>query len=119
MKHDAFRGHLDLLLLGALRAGPGHGYAVLNTLRERSSGDLDFTEGAVYPALHRLEDRGLLASEWEPVAGRRRRVYRITDAGLTALDAEQRDWRSLVSAVDRVLQPEPRRRSGAATQALA
>ena len=119
MKHDAFRGHLDLLLLGALRAGPGHGYAVLNTLRERSGGDLDFTEGAVYPALHRLEDRGLLVERMgaggRPAPSRlphhRRRVDRAR--------AEQRDWRSLVSAVDRVLRPEPRRRSGAATEALA
>ena len=97
------RGHLDLVLLSTLHQEPGHGYAVITALRERTGGDLDLTEGSVYPALHRLQDQGLLDSVWQPVAGRRRRVYRVTEAGAAALRAERRDWRSLVNAVESVL----------------
>ena|SRR5664279_2226002 len=103
MKVDRVKGHLDLVLLGILSVSPGHGYAVITALRERTEGMLDLTEGSVYPALHRLEDQGLLASDWYPVAGRRRRVYRLSPAGTQALRAERRDWRLLVSAVEAVL----------------
>lgn len=103
MKVDRIKGHLDLLLLGVLSQAPGHGYAVISALRERSDGMLELTEGSVYPALHRLEDLGLLTSDWQPVAGRRRRMYRVTPAGEKALRAERRDWRALVTAVEAVL----------------
>jgi DNA-binding PadR family transcriptional regulator len=105
MKPDRTRGHLDLVLLGVLRDQPGHGYEVITSLRERSGGLFDRPEGSVYPALHRLEDQGLLASEWEAVGGRRRRVYRLTRKGADALVEEQRDWRALVAAVDAALRP--------------
>ncbi|HTY72040.1 MAG TPA: helix-turn-helix transcriptional regulator [Actinomycetes bacterium] len=105
MSTDRLRGQLDLVLLGALADSPGHGYEVISTLRERSEGFLDLAEGSVYPALHRLEDQGLLASDWQPVSGRRRRVYRITPDGRTALRAQTRDWHALRAAVDRVLRP--------------
>ena len=107
MRVDGVKGHLDLVLLGVLNHGPGHGYAVITTLRERTDGLLDLAEGSVYPALHRLEDLGLLVSEWEPVAGRRRRVYSVTSAGLGALRAERQGWQTLVSAVESVLRPGP------------
>jgi len=105
MRTERVRGHLDLLLLEILSAGPGHGYAVITVLRERSGGLLDLTEGAVYPALHRLEDQGLLTSDWQSFAGRRRRIYAMAPAGANALQAQRRDWRLLVSAVDAVLAP--------------
>jgi DNA-binding PadR family transcriptional regulator len=105
MKVDRVKGHLDLVLLSIIDQDPGHGYAVITALRERTDGNLALTEGAVYPALHRLEDLGLLTSEWQPVAGRRRRLYRTTQAGRKALQAELRDWQALVSAVDAVLTP--------------
>ena len=105
MRTERVRGHLDLLLLEILGAGPGHGYAVITTLRERSGGALDLTEGAVYPALHRLEDQGLLTSDWQPFDGRRRRIYAVTPAGGVALQAQRRDWRLLVSTVNAVLTP--------------
>jgi DNA-binding PadR family transcriptional regulator len=105
MKVDKVRGHLDLVLLGILGQQPGHGYAVITALRERTDGVLDLPEGSVYPALHRLEDLGLLASEWGPVGGRRRRVYHLTERGSAALATERRDWRSLVAAVDAALRP--------------
>ena len=100
------RGHLDLVLLEILSHHPGHGYAVIAMLRERTAGRLDLTEGAVYPALHRLEDLGLLTSEWAPVAGRRRRLYRISEPGLVALQAQRRDWRALVGAIESILGPK-------------
>ena len=99
------KGHLDLLLLGILNRSPGHGYAVITALREQSQGTLDLTEGAVYPALHRLEDIGLLTSEWQPVRGRRRRLYRLTEDGKKSLAGERREWRTLVQAVESVLRP--------------
>ncbi len=103
MKADGASGHLDLVLLGVLGHGPGHGYAVITAVRDLTNGTLELTEGSVYPALHRLEDLGLLASEWEPVSGRRRRVYRITAAGTAALHTQRRGWQTLVSAVESVL----------------
>ena len=103
MGADVTKGQLDLLLLRVLADGERHGYAVITALREHSVGQFDLAEGSVYPALHRLEARGLLASCWEPTNGRRRRVYSITDAGTAALKAQQREWRSWVAAVEAVL----------------
>lgn len=103
MKVDRVKGHLDLLLLSILNRSPGHGYAVITAVRELSDGTLELTEGAVYPALHRLEDAGLLAGVWDPTSGRRRRVYRLTEDGARALEDERRGWRTLVSSIEAVL----------------
>src|SRR2546429_5858648 len=81
MKAEKLKGHLDLLLLSVLSRGPGHGYEVITRLKVRSGGAFQLPEGTVYPALHRLEDAGLLASGWDVVAGRRRRLYHLTAAG--------------------------------------
>jgi DNA-binding PadR family transcriptional regulator len=107
MKADRVKGHLDLVLLAALADAPGHGYAIISALRERTDGAIDLPEGSVYPALHRLEDLGLIESEWIPAGGRRRRQYRLTDRGADALALEHRDWRHLVSALDALLRPLP------------
>jgi PadR family transcriptional regulator, regulatory protein PadR len=103
MKGDGARGHLDLVLLGVLAGGPGHGYALISALKERTGGVLDLPEGSVYPALHRLEDLGMVASEWKPVGGRRRREYRLTRHGAAALAAERKEWTRLTGAIDAVL----------------
>lgn len=109
MRSESLRGHLDLLLLEILARSPGHGYAVISALRASSGGVLDLTEGAVYPALHRLEDRGLLAADWQEVSGRRRKVYALTSPGREALLDQRRDWRLLATAVEAVLaRHEPR-----------
>jgi PadR family transcriptional regulator, regulatory protein PadR len=100
---DTTRGQLELLALAAVEAGATHGYAVIDRLRSQSGGAFDLPEGTVYPALHRLEQRGLLASEWSDAAGRRRRVYRLTPAGRRALAAGRRDWRTFASAVTAVV----------------
>ena len=99
MNRERIKGHLDLLLLSVLAAGPAHGYAIISALRERSEGTFDLPEGTIYPALHRLEDAGLLSSAWADGDGRRRRVYALTSAGATALAAEQTEWRRFASGV--------------------
>jgi transcriptional regulator len=100
---DTLKGHLDVLVLAVLRAGPAHGYAVIESLRLRSEGAFDLAEGTVYPVLHRLEAAGLLASAWSTAAGRRRRVYRLTRRGRAELAARERDWRAFATAVEAVL----------------
>jgi DNA-binding PadR family transcriptional regulator len=102
MKTDGTRGQLDLLLLAVLRASPAHGYGVIERLRERSGGTFDLPEGTVYPALHRLEREGSVASSWEAVAGRRRRVYRLTTRGTKRLEQQRSAWQDFVRAVDLV-----------------
>src|SRR5438270_11884286 len=109
MRAEGVSGHLDLVLLGVLAASPGHGYAVISELKARTEGVVDLPEGSVYPALHRLEDLGLVVSEWTPVAGRRRRTYRLTSEGHKALAVERREWPRLVSAIDASLAAPPAR----------
>src|SRR6185369_611171 len=98
------RGHLDLVLLATLhQTGPAHGYALIVALRERSDGAFELAEGTVYPALHKLEREGLVASVWRTDAARRRRVYELTAAGATALAQKQSEWARLVDGVAAVL----------------
>jgi DNA-binding PadR family transcriptional regulator len=103
MNRERIKGHLDLLLLSVLAAGPAHGYAIISALRERSEGTFDLPEGTIYPALHRLEDAGLLSSSWAAADGRRRRVYALTDEGAAALAAEQTEWRRFASGIHAVV----------------
>jgi len=103
MNPERLKGHLDGLLLAVVADGPAHGYAVITELARRSAGAFDLPEGTVYPALHRLEAEGLLASGWETVSGRRRRVYRLTHRGRAALGARRGDWRVFAQAVEGVL----------------
>lgn len=111
MKADVVRGHLDMLLLAVVESAPAHGYAISEELRRRSDEALALPEGTVYPALHRLERQGLLASDWETVGGRRRRVYRITRKGLKALGTKRAEWQEFAHTVQSVLGgrawPEP------------
>jgi DNA-binding PadR family transcriptional regulator len=94
---------VDLLLLGVLRRGPAHGYAIISALRERSEGEFDFAEGTIYPALHRLERAGLVESSLESVHGRRRRTYELTVRGRTEFAAQRRAWRSSVANMQAVI----------------
>lgn len=103
MRGEALRGHLDLLLLAAVRARPAHGYAIIENLRLRSGGNLNLPEGTVYPALHRLERAGLLKSRWSEASGRRRRTHEVTERGITELRAQEQDWREFSRAVEGVL----------------
>jgi PadR family transcriptional regulator, regulatory protein PadR len=104
---DLVRGNLDMMLLAILAHGPSHGYAVLQRLRERSNTAFDLPEGTVYPALHRLEKAGLLASGWDESSGRRRRVYSVTKRGRSVLKTKQTEWAGFVQAVEAVLRGAP------------
>ena len=86
MAREQYSGHLDLLLLAALRARPLHGYAIIDQVRRSSGNRFDYPEGTVYPALHRLEDGGLLRSRWGDVDGRRRREYELTARGVERVE---------------------------------
>jgi DNA-binding PadR family transcriptional regulator len=102
MRAEALKGHLDALILSVLAGGPLHGYAIIEELKRRSGGSLDLPEGTVYPALHRLEAAGLLASAWSD-GGRRRRVYRLTTRGKRELGERRSEWSAFSQAVDAVL----------------
>jgi DNA-binding PadR family transcriptional regulator len=105
MKGEVLKGHVDLLLLAALEAGPAHGYAVIKTLRERTREVVNLPEGTLYPALQRLQSAGLLDSSWSKVEGRRRRVYQLTAAGRAALEEERSAWGTFARAVESAIEP--------------
>ena len=97
---EALKGHLDLLLLAILSEGPAHGYAVIESLRDRSSGTFDLPEGTIYPALHRLESQGLLRSRWSEDSARRKRIYQLTPKGQQAFAKHQEEWKKFSKAVN-------------------
>ena len=100
------QGTLDMLILQTLQWGPQHGYAVTQMIRARSSEALQVETGSLYPALHRLEAQGLIASEWKASElNRRAKYYRLTAAGKQRLADEQSKWKLLVKAVTRVMRP--------------
>jgi PadR family transcriptional regulator, regulatory protein PadR len=101
-------GSLDLLILRVLLAGPLHGYAIANHLHQASQAFLKLEEGSLYPALHRLERRGWVASEWgASEANRRAKFYRLTARGKKQLQAETAAWEKMSQAVQRVLNYRP------------
>ncbi len=101
---DLFTGTLDILILRTVRTAPLHGYAIGKVIREGSEGVLAVEEGALYPALHRLERRGLLEAEWgRTETGRRARFYRITGAGTDHLESESARWAEYSGAVTAIL----------------
>lgn len=107
MRGDALKGHLDLLVLAIVAPGPVHGYAVIDSLRERSGGLFDLPEGTVYPVLHRLEKAGLLSSEWAIVGGRRRRTYCLTHDGRESLVDMRTGWQRFADAIGSTLKGAP------------
>ena len=104
MRAEELKGHLDALLLAALEDGPRHGYAVIEALRQSTSGRLDLPTGTIYPALRRLEQAGLIKGAWSVVGGRRRREYRLTAAGREALSGKRADWRDFAATVSAALE---------------
>ncbi len=103
MRAESLKGHLDGMILAVVATAPAHGYAVIEELKRRSAGTFDLPEGTVYPALHRLEADGLLASSWASAGGRKRRIYRLTRRGRSALAQRRREWSAFAQAVDGVL----------------
>lgn len=101
---ELLQGTLDVLVLKSLTRGPLHGYAVAEFIHSSSNDVLRVEEGALYPALHRLELRGLLAAEWGVSDNNRRaKFYRLTAAGRQHLATESRSWERLAAAVTQVL----------------
>ena len=102
------KGTLDVLILKTLSWGPAHGYAVSRWLRDSSENELRIEEGALYPALRRLEERGWIESEWKIAeSGREARVYSLTREGHKALRGEESEWRRYIKVFTRVLEARP------------
>lgn len=104
-KSDLPQGTLDLLILKIVALGPVHGYAIAQRIQQVSREALKVQQGSLYPALHRLENRGLLAAEWrESETGREAKYYRLTTKGRNALRSETENWSRLAEAVGLILQ---------------
>ena len=103
-KSDLPQGTLDLLLLKIIAVQPTHGYAIAQRLQQISREIVQVPGGSLYPALHRLENRGLVKSEWrETDNGRDAKFYRLTHKGRTHLNAQTANWRRLAEAVGLIL----------------
>jgi transcriptional regulator len=103
-KSDALQGTLDLLVLTTLSRGPQHGYGIAARIQSISGEILRVEEGSLYPALHRMEQLGWIAAEWQTTENNRRaRLYRLTSAGQKRLAEEQARWERLTKAVGKVL----------------
>ncbi|MFW6201868.1 MAG: PadR family transcriptional regulator [Gemmatimonadota bacterium] len=101
-------GTLDLLILKAVSLGDVHGYGVLLRIERITGGALEVRQGALYPALYRLEHKGLIASEWgRSENNRRAKFYRLTKAGRKALGEEAASWRRLAEAISMALRAAP------------
>src|SRR3984893_12164868 len=104
MQGEMLKGHLDMIVLAALSSGPAHGYAIIQEIHRRTGGTFELPEGTVYPALHRLEQAGLLGSEWTTgEAGRRRRVYALTKRGIRNLADQTAVWQRFRGTFDGLL----------------
>jgi transcriptional regulator len=104
MEGEILKGHLDMIVLAALSGGPAHGYAVIEEIKRKSGQAFDLPEGTIYPALHRLEQAGLLASRWVTAdSGRRRRVYALTRRGIRALGQQRATWEQFSDAIGGLL----------------
>jgi transcriptional regulator len=103
-KSDLPQGTLDLLILKIAALGPVHGYAIAQRLQQVTRDVVQVPQGSLYPALHRLENRGLLSADWkETDTGREAKYYQLTRKGRTQLETETADWRRLTEAVGLVL----------------
>jgi PadR family transcriptional regulator, regulatory protein PadR len=100
------QGTLELLILKTLSWDALNGYAISQWIKDRTEEDILIEEGALYPALHRLEERGLIAGEWGVSENKRKaRFYQLTQAGRHELRLQEANWETYVRAVGRVLQP--------------
>src|ERR687890_883252 len=103
-KSDLPQGTLDLLILKIVALGPLHGYAIAQRLQQVSRDVVQVPQGSLYPALHRLENKGLLAAEWKlSDTGRDAKFYRLTPKGRRQLKKEAASWLRLTAAIDLIL----------------
>jgi|SRR5690242_2901328 len=107
---DLLQGTLEMLILRTLQWKPEHGHGIGQAIRNNSTGLLQIERGSLYPALHRLESRGLIASEWKnSELNRRAKYYRLTPAGRKQLVAEESKWKLFVRAITRAMRPAQER----------
>jgi PadR family transcriptional regulator PadR len=103
-KSELPQGTLDMLILQIVALGPIHGYAISQRIQQTSHDALNVLQGSLYPALHRLENRGLLAADWqESETGREAKFYRLTPKGRAQLKTETANWTRLTEAIAMVL----------------
>src|SRR4029079_4860092 len=103
-KSDLPQGTLDLLIMKIVALGPVHGYAIAQRLQQVSQGVVQVPQGSLYPALHRLQDRGLLTADWKASeTGRDAKFYRLTRKGRTQLESDVAGWERLADAVGLIL----------------
>jgi PadR family transcriptional regulator len=111
MPHPAMpllKGTLDVIILRTLGWGPAHGYAISRWIRQTTGDELQIEEGALYPALRRLEERGWVDADWQTTeSGRDAKVYSLTSLGRQQLQRELRGWARYVAAMTRVLETRP------------
>jgi PadR family transcriptional regulator PadR len=101
---ELLQGTLDLLILKTLRLGPLHGWGISKRVRHLSDDVLQINQGSLYPALYRMEERGLIDAEWGiSPEGRKAKFYRLTPEGRTHLNEERANWRAFAGAVEAVL----------------
>ena len=106
LQDEMLQGTLDLLVLQTLMLGPAHGHTIAYAIERRSDDVLQVEHGSLYPALHRLEDRGWIASFWGTSENNRKaRYYRLTKTGKKQLAEQTSRWEELVGAINRVLRP--------------
>jgi transcriptional regulator len=104
-KSDLLQGTLDMLILKVVALGPIHGYAISKRIQQISSDVLQVQQGSLYPALHRLENRGWLKAQWsESESGREVKFYKLTTAGRKQLEEEASNWERLSAAVSLIMQ---------------
>jgi len=102
--HQFLQGTLEVLILKTLSWGPMHGYGIASWIEDRTSGALEIEEGSLYPALHRMERRGLVGAEWRLTEkNRRAKYYRLTGNGRKRLRSEATEWSRFAAAVSDVL----------------
>jgi PadR family transcriptional regulator, regulatory protein PadR len=106
MQGELLQGTLDLLILKTLAVGAAHGHTIANNIAQRSDEVLQVEHGSLYPALHRLEDRGWISSFWGTSENNRRaRYYRLTPKGRGQLATQTTRWDEIVHAINRILRP--------------
>ncbi|HUS71735.1 MAG TPA: helix-turn-helix transcriptional regulator [Sedimentisphaerales bacterium] len=97
-------GNVETLILAVLEAGPSYGYAIVKELNERAEGILQLGEGTIYPVLHRLQDKKLIAARWRLAEnGRQRKYYRLINNGRKALAANRHQWQMLSAVMGKVM----------------
>jgi PadR family transcriptional regulator len=106
LEAELLQGTLDMLILKVVEAGPIHGYAIVQRIQQISKQAIQVRQGSLYPALHRLEDHGVLKAEWhEAESGRKAKFYALTRIGRKRLEEEKLGWNRLSDAIRLVMQP--------------